>query len=600
MLTDKSLPANAGFPVSGLSGSGGLRWRWPLKRIPVLHAAVAALLVIIVGVPLGILLLTSVRPGTTLPFDDTPLVLSNYRDVFGRVSTYRLLGGTMLYAAASTAIGVGIAASIAFLVERTNLPLRNTIHSLMLACLALPGLIITFGWVLLLDPRIGLLNIELRKLPWVQASKGPLDIYSVWGMIMVTGLALAPTFFLMLTSLMRRMDGALEEAGQMSGASTVGVMRRVTLPLMTPGFASVMVYGALILIQAFEVPLALGVTAGFPVLSLSIYISAQSDMELPHYGLAAVFGILATIIGIGLMMLYYRVVRVASRFQVIGGKGYRPRRLTLDRAKWPALAGVGLYVALGVALPLLMLLWATLVPSNYYEHPSLNLFSSLNLQSYARLFAYPKFFDAIVNTVIVVIVTSTTTTLLATLVAWLSVRSGAVMGKFLDMTAFSSLAIPGIVSTLAIMMIFVSTPIYGTIWILIAGMLVGGLGFVTRLMVAAVTQISRELEEAAQMCGARPLRTFRSIVLPLLRPAFVNGWLWVASHHMRNFTVPLMLASTQNVVIASLLWQLWSRGNGGSSISIAAALAVLMVIALLLMSALLRGYSERLETRAVG
>ncbi|HLQ34825.1 MAG TPA: ABC transporter permease subunit, partial [Chloroflexota bacterium] len=398
-----------------------------------MHLAVASVLALFVGAPLVVLILTSLRPGAALPFEDVGLTPSNYLTVFADPSTYRLLGATLVYAIGSTGLAVAIAGVMAFLVERTNMPLRNGIYSAMLASMALPPLVITFGWVLLLDQRIGLFNVWLRNLLGSRAQEGPLDIYSLWGMVFVTGLAIAPTFFLMLAGLLRRMDGALEEAGRTAGASALGAIRRVTLPLLTPGLGSVVVYGMLILIQAFEVPLALGVTAGFPVLSLRIYILTQPDMTVPRYGLAATFGMLALVIGILLMLGYYRIVRVATRFQVITGKGYRPRRFSLGRATYPALAGALAYLLLAIGLPLLILFWATLMPGDY-QPPSLDVLPSLGLSSYARLFAYPKFLEAVVNTVIVVVLTSTTTVLLATLVAWLSVRSRTAFGKVLDVT----------------------------------------------------------------------------------------------------------------------------------------------------------------------
>ncbi len=185
--------------------------------------------------------------------------------------------------------------------------------------------------------------------------------------------------------------------------------------------------------------------------------------------------------------------------------------------------------------------------------------------------------------------TATTTMLVAFIVSWIIVRA-KVRGKgVLDSLVFVPHAIPGIVIALALMIAYLTPPlrylgIYGSIWILVIALLVSYISFGTRLMNSAVMQVHKDLEHAAYVSGAGTLKTMFYITLPLLLPAFVAGWIWVAVHSLRAFSIPLMLSSRSNEVFAVLLWELWENG----AVAVAAAMGVLLIMVLVPMTLLLR------------
>jgi iron(III) transport system permease protein len=89
-----------------------------------------------------------------------------------------------------------------------------------------------------------------------------------------------------------------------------------------------------------------------------------------------------------------------------------------------------------------------------------------------------------------------------------------------------------------------------------------------------VIQIHKELEEASEVSGAARWKTFTGVTLPLLLPSFLNGWLWVAVHSLREATLAVMLVTPANIVLASMIWAQWQEGT---SHGLVAAMSVIVV-----------------------
>jgi iron(III) transport system permease protein len=565
-------PAGGGSVAArALGWPGGLARPAPPRLLLIVLLLGVSLLV---GLPLFVLLLSSLKGNRALPFDASPLTLQHYADVYGNPATYVLLLNTFVYAACSLAIGLAIAFTIAWLVERTDMPLGNLVFTAMFIPMATPGLITALGWVLLVNPQNGVLNLYLRPLlGW--SGRGPLDIYTFGGMVFVTGLVVVPTMFVMLSALMRNMDPALEEAARMSGASLPAIWRHVTGPLLLPGVAAVLIYFVIILIEYFEVPLVIGLTGGVRVLSTQVYLVTRGESYEPAYGTAAAYALVSLVLGSLLILLYARITRQAERFAVLGGKGFRPRRTALGRWRWPALGFVALYLLLELGLPFAILLWSSLL--RFYQPPSLDALARLGLGRYDSVFLQdPRFLGIVGNTLLLMLTAATVCLLLALLIAWVVVRVGGPGARWLDLVSFLPTAMPAILVALALLLLTIGTPLQGTVWVIAVGHVIRYLPFATRTMHAGVLQIHRELEEAATTSGAGTLAVFRRVLAPLLAPALVNGWLWVAANSMRDITFPLMLVSTSNTVMGMLLWEYWSQGL----IAEASAIAVVLVLAL--------------------
>ena len=538
---------------------------------------ITALLLWVVAAPIIMLVLSSLREGNFI----TPgaFTLGNYRTVYLNQLTYPALLNTLIYATAVSAISLTFATIFAWLVERTDMPGTNWAWTMMLLPLAMPGILRSMSWILLLSPRSGIINIYLRdylSFFGVQLETGPFNIFTLPGMIFVEGMSGSTTLFLLMVGAFRLMDPSMEEAAKISGARTLTTLRRVTLGLMLPAVLAAAMYAFLGNLDDFETPLLIGLQAGIYLLPTLIYFTAYVS---PSYGLATAYSSIFIIFTIVMVWIYYRVViRRADRYASITGKGYRPRRLALGKWRW---LGLGLFIAfftLNIILPFLTLLWASLLPS--YMVPSRAALQYVTLDNFATLINEPSIINSTVNTIILGVVTATGTMALAYMVSWLIVRLKVKGGVFLDGLAFIPHAIPTVSIALALIVLYLHPsvrwlPIYGTIWIMMLALMTRYIAFASRTANSAMTQIHGELEEAARTSGATRFTTLVRITFPLLLPPFIGGWVWVFAHTIRSFSIPLMMATPGNETIAVVMYHFWERK---ADFSLASTLGVAMLV----------------------
>ncbi|HWP56477.1 MAG TPA: iron ABC transporter permease [Candidatus Acidoferrales bacterium] len=562
---------------------------WSQVRSNLFLVLVTAFLLLLILVPLVRLILSSFQLGH--PAMPEGWTLQNYIAAYALPTFYRALGTTVVLSAVSTLITLAIAILFAWLVERTDMPFRNLAWTLILIPMAIPGVLFALGWALLLSPKTGTMNIVLRaalELFGVRLSEGPLNIYSLGGLIFLDGLRGVTTIFLMIVGAFRMMDPSLEEAARVSRASPAGTFFQVTLPVLLPAVLTAGMYEFVSSMESFEAPLAVGLPAGIFVLSTLIYFTVRLQAPV-DYGLGSVFGVTYMVLLLFLLWAYRRAVRYGERYTTVTGKGYRPRVIALGKWRYPALGMFLIYFVLTVLAPFAILFWASLLPS--YRPPSLEALGVVSLRNYWEIFSRPHFLAVVGNTLVLMAIAASATMLLAFFVSWIVVRTKVRGRALLDSLLFLPHSIPGIVVALAMIMAYLTPPlsylkIYGTLWIVTMGLIVTYIAFGTRLMNSSIIQIQKELEEAAYVCGATSTKTLLAITLPLLFPAFAAGWIWVAVHALRAFSIPLMLASKRNEVFSVLMWQYWSDGD----VALASTLGVLLMITLIPLTLLMRRF----------
>jgi iron(III) transport system permease protein len=556
-------------------------WQGLRRNLFIFFAVGFALWLIIF--PLIMLILFSFREGT--PWTPGALTLSHYIHAYSDPQTYTMLFNTALIALSATTLSLSIAVFFAYLTERTDMPFRNVAWGLMLLPMAIPSLLSGISWVFLLSPRIGVFNVWLRSLLslfGLQLAEGPINLYSVWGMIFLMGLGGSTTIFLMIAGAFRTMDPNLEEAARVAGAPNRVVFFRVFLPMLKPILFAAFMYSFMIQLETLEIPMVVGLPGHIYVFSSYIYFTAMR-LSPPQYGLSAALGVSFLIVSLILVYWYRHITQMAGRFATVTGKGYRPRLISLGRWRYPALGAFLLYFILTILAPTLILLWRALTP--YFVPPTLKAISTVTLDNFRRAFAQPGIWLATKNTIVVGLVTATLTMLLATVIAWVIIRMKFKGRGALDGISFLPLSTPGVIIALALIFLYLSypmvkLPIYGSVWIIILGLTAWYLAFGTRTMNGAIIQIHRELEEAANICGARWLRVMRRILVPLILPAFISGWIWVAAHSLRTFSIPLLLTTKDNELVSVLLWHVWDWGLTG----VAAAMGVMLIGALLILT----------------
>jgi iron(III) transport system permease protein len=516
--------------------------------IAVVGAAMAALYLVLA--PLMALLFTAFRgPSDLLPFEPgAHWTFDNLIEVYVKTPLLStVLPSTAIFVVGSVAVTFFTAFTLAWLIERTDLPWRTPIFTAILFPLLVPGIVMAFAWTLLFAPNAGWVNVVLRVVLGLD-TPGPINIFSMPGLILAQGIASVPFVFLLLGAAMRTMNPALEEASSASGARPITTFFRVTLPVLRPGVLAPLILATLVALEQFEMPLIIGFPARINVFATRLYFDLNSEDELPAYGRVAAAALLFLAAAIILLIVYNHLIRRAERFVTVTGKGYRPTRYALGRWRLPALLFVGLYLAVGAILPAIVLVWTSFSGGSS---------DALNLDAYRALFADRRFWPAVGNTFVVAGLSAGLITLIGALLAWQILRLRFPGRRALDAISFMSIGIPSVITGFAVMVLHLTIPIglYGTVWILVLAYSYR-LAVSSRLSRASLMQIHSELEEASSASGGRWLDTIRRVVLPLLAPSLLASFLLLFIVGFREFTIPLILQSEDNWVLSVIMWKL--------------------------------------------
>lgn len=547
----------------------------------------SAFLLIFIGLPVVMVMLMSLRTG--FPGEVVPFTLENYAEVYLTPRTYEVLANTLVFAVGSVAVTLVFAVPLVWILMRTDVPLKKTIYVLLTIGILIPVFLRTIAWILVLSPRIGLLNRWLQEL--FGLSSAPFNLYSLTGMAFVQGVSFVPGAFFMLAAAYRAMDPALEEAAYTSGVSKLRTFLKINIPITLPAIAAVMVYLFMTAIAVFEVPAIIGLPSRILVLSSLIFTSTSPSTGLPNYGVAGAYGAIMLALGLVLAFLYFRLVKEGKKYTVITGRGYRPREIALGRWKWPALAFVFFYLAIEVFIPFIVLLWASLLP--YLQLPSAEALSSLTLKHYVEI---PQHVGArpFINTLVLMFAVPTLTMILSVLVSWVVIRTQVSFRGYLDTLAFVPHAIPGILMAVGLGYLGLAYrdyfPLYGTVAIIIVAHTINWIAYGTRTTNSVMIQVHRELEEAGKVAGASAPRVLWKIVLPLIAAGVLNSWIWIGMLSYREVTMALTLMTRNNVVISTVVWQFWGSGW----VSQVSALGVILILFATLVVGVLRFALARL------
>jgi iron(III) transport system permease protein len=544
-------------------------------RISPLVALLAAILLILILPPTLFLVDTSFH--TTRPDGSLgPFTLQYYRGLFTSPYFAVSLANTGVYAVGSAAVAITLGVLQALIVERTNAPGRGYAFLAAILSLGIPHVLYVVAWLLLLG-RAGPLNALIALLRG--GVEGPaLDVYSMWGMIVIEGVGFAPLTFLLMSAVLRSTDASFEEAAMMSGAGPVRTFRSITLRMGLPGILALLLLVVIRAFESFEVPALVGLAGNVSVLTTDIYQSSK-NASLPSYGLSGAYSVCLLLIVVLLLVWHHRLSRHARRYQTITGKGYRPRIIDLGRGRYLAAALLLATFLLVTVLPVGMLGFTSLQP--FYEGVTAESLARFTLDNYATILAPGSFRASIANTLLLGAATATAVVPFTALCAWLAVRRrpGAWL---LDQIATAPLIFPAIVMSVAFLQVFVNLPIplYGTLTSVIIASAVRFLPYGMRYAYAGVLQIHEDLEDAAKTAGAGPRRVFVRVVLPLISAALVSCWLFVFLLAAQNVALPLMLVGPGTEIVAVTLFELWQNGQ----VTELAAMGVLWVALMLIVS----------------
>jgi iron(III) transport system permease protein len=527
------------------------------------------------GVPLAMLVYGSFRsapigePGATY-------TIQNYIKAYVDREFYLLLLNSLYYAVGVCGTTFLIGTYLAWVSERTNTPFKKVFIVMSLIPFIIPGILSTISWILLLSPKIGLINIAIKDLLGLE--NAPFNVYSMGGMIWAESIHGYPLVFLLMSAAFRNMDTSLEEAALSAGSSTFTTFRRVTLPLMRPAMFSVLLIVFVRAIEAFEVPALIGVPAKLSVFTTKIFLAIH---QFPSdFGLAGAYAVTLLVISSTGVLIYGRITRREERYATVTGKGYRPRVIDLGPWKYFTFATAFLIFFLAVILPVFVLLWSSVIP--YYGIPSRELMAKLTLANYKYVLNYPLALTAFKNSFYLSVGSATLVMLLTSVIAWITVKSKLPGRALLDSMTFIPIAMPGIVLGVSLIWVYLTLPIpiYGTIWVLLLAYMTKFMPYGIRAASSSMIQINKELEEASLASGGTWLQTFRKVLLPLLMPGFVAGWIYISIIALRELSTSILLYSYDSTVLSIMAFDLWEGGQ----YTYVCALGVMMVMVLIAMA----------------
>ncbi len=538
--------------------------------------------------PLLVQLASSLRgPFLPLGIPGTSWSLGAYRQLATAGGLLATVRATAAYAGGATVVSVCLGWALAWLVVRTDIPGRNVVTALVIVPFAIPPIVRAQAYVLMLSPTSGVLNQVLRLMSLSRAASGPIDPFSFLSMTMVQGLSSVTFPFLLFMPVLRNMDGSLEEAARVSGATWARTLRKVTLPVLWPGTLSVIALSLMLMLGNLEIPLLFGQQSGRDILALRLWnLITPVGGQLPEYGVAAAYGVTFMAVVAGIFAIYLRATRHAARWATVTGRGFRPATLPLGRWRVAALALLIPFLILTAVLPVLALAWSAITP---YPLPVtwFSLVHHTSLGAFHAVLADPQFWASLTRTVIIAGVSSTIATTVATIAAFAVARSRRRLpATALDILASSSLAIPAVIAGFSAFLFYLVInrwiPLSGTIWAM-------AIAYAYRLSVsyrtshAAVLQIHAELDEAAAVSGAGRLTAFRRIVMPLLLPTAAAAWIQLFILGANEFTLAAFLSTPQSQPLSMYIYarinpesgQLYAPSQGAAMALIFTVMVVL-------------------------
>jgi iron(III) transport system permease protein len=507
-------------------------------------------------VPVGFLLWQSFLTPETASAP-AELTFENYAAAYLSTETLRLFGNSVAFGVGSAAVAFTSGTFFAWVNERTDTPFKSLFFALSLVPLVIPAILFTVSWIFLASPKIGIINSALDGVFGTDAVF--VDIYSLGGMVFVDGMHQSPLAFLLMTAAFRAMDPALEESALMSGASVAEVVWRVTLRLAWPAALAAFLILFVRAVESFEVPALLGLPVGIEVYTSSIYQAIQKYPS--EVGLASAYGVTLLLIASLCIYAQSRVAADAGRYSTVTGKGFRPRRMRIGGWRYLTAAVFIAYLMVVVVLPFLVLLWCSL--QKFYSVPSLAALQNLTFDAYRAVVSYPDIASVVRNTAVLALGTAVIVMLMTSVLAWIVVRTRWPGRGFLDTLVSLPLVFPGIVLGLAVMITYlrIDIGIYGTLWIMLVAYVTRFMPYGMRYATTSMLALHKELEDSAAMSGASWAMTFQRIILPLLKPGLIAGFIYIVIVSVRELSGSILLYSPGSEVVSIMIWEYWQNGQ---------------------------------------
>ncbi len=524
----------------------------------------ALILILVVAFPISLIFIQSVlsEAGT--------LTMGFLEKIFEVKSNYMSLINTLSISLLTVFFTILIGCPLAWVVTRTDMPFKGIFKTLFIVPYMIPPFIGAIAWGFLLSPRTGFVNKWLMAL--FNSSTPPFNIYTYSGVVFVMSLYFYPYVFITVAGALDRMDPSLEEAARNAGANRFLVVKDITLPSVAPSIAA----GALLVFIAacsnFGIPALIGSEGRVYVLTTRIffYIYSGGFEGLQMASSLSIFLVITS----ALALLFNRWYLRNKQFTIIAGKSMRPNLILLGKYRIPFFIGCCLFTFSTMFAPLLCIVLISLLKA-YGVDIAWKNFTLENFRFI--LFEYDLTRASIWNSIKLSLTAATFLTIIGSLIAYIIVRTKLTGRRILEFLSTLPYSIPGTVLAIGMILAFSGKfylNLYNTMWIILIAYTARYMAFAVKSVGASLEQVHMSLEEAARVSGAGWGRTFRDIVVPLVKPGLVAAWFLAFMPMLRELTVSVLLYGPETRTIGVAVYELQDAGYYDT----AAALATCVLI----------------------
>jgi iron(III) transport system permease protein len=550
-----------------------------LKRSLQIPSLPITILILVVGflvlTPLALMILNSfqiARPGQPIVWG-----VEGWVKAFTTPGIVSAMTNTFSLAITRQAIALLIGAFFAWLVARTDIPMKGFLEFLFWLSFFLPALPETMGWILLLDPKYGLLNQGLLNLGLI--SQPIFNIYSFWGIIWAHLGGSVSVKVMLLAPAFRNLDAALEESSRISGAGGWHTFFHIIIPVMAPAILVTTILGLIRSLEAFEIELLLGTPIGLQVYSTKIHelVTWEPPQFAPAMALSTLF------LGLLLLMVALQRSYIGKRaYTTVTGRGFSMRPTHLGRWRYPAFALVLTFALCITVIPTTLLLLGTFMKLFGFFY----IADPWTLENWRATLSDPVLFRSIWNTLAVGLGSGVIGVFFYAFIAYMIVKTRHHGRWLLDFLSWLPWSIPGILLGMALLWTFLQTkiflPIYGTIYLLMIAMVIKSMPFGTQMIKSVLLQLGHDLEEASKVCGGTWLDTFRRVVMPLIMPALVTVGLVGFISAARDISTVVLLGSGKSRTLSLLMLDFAAGAEFEKATVVAVMVVGLVVIAALI------------------
>ncbi len=484
-----------------------------------------------------------------------------------------MLNNSMVYAAGAAALGTGLGALLAWIVARTNTPGRALVELMPLYPILMPPIMKNIAWILLLAPKSGILNNMLQQYFGIELQV--FNAFSLAGMIWVFGLACVPLGYLFLLPIFLSFDPSLEESAYIAGSKPLNTMFRITFPLAIPALLSAFVLNFLRAFRSFETPVLQGTPAGIKVFVNRVYDSVALEFNT---GLATAYSMVLVVLSVITLLFYVRATRFSERYATITGKGYRVKVVDIGKWKYVTFLAVLGYFLVGIAIPFVVLIVVSMIP--YFDYDTFMKFpSNIVFSNYYTVIHHPSFVTGLYNSLVLSTLIAIVTVFAGIVMAFTIYRTRTYGAKVFEFIGTLPLAFPPLVLSVGLVIIFLGTPLYNSLWALGLGLFVAYFPYAFRNASGSIVNIHKELDEAAWVHGAKWRHVFFKITLPILKRSVGGALFYIFVEAIRNVDVAVLLVSPGHEYRPVTLFEYFRVGQWAEAAAGGVIYLVILIVA---------------------